>query len=95
MDPSIAQVDIGLCAGCGQCVTACPYDAIVLEDGHADVKGFICKGCGTCAAACPNKAMNLIHYSNLQLVSEMIGALQADVYAPPVISLDIEVRHGS
>jgi heterodisulfide reductase subunit A len=88
LDPSIAWVDERFCVGCGQCMEACPYDAIVLQDGHATVKSFICKGCGTCAAACPNKAMNLIHYDDRQLVSEMIGALQADVYMPPVVPLE-------
>jgi len=95
LDPSIAKVNVALCAGCGQCVEACPYGAVIIEDGHAAVKGYTCKGCGTCAAACPNKAMGLIHYDDRQILSEMIGALQAEVYTPPVVPLDQEVRHDS
>jgi len=75
LDPSIAQVNTAYCAGCGQCVQACPYSAIDLFEGVARINGYVCKGCGTCAAACPNKAMTLIHYDDRQILSEMIGLL--------------------
>jgi heterodisulfide reductase subunit A len=75
LDPSIAEVDALRCAGCGQCLAACPYQAVELELGLAKVNGYLCKGCGTCAAACPNKAMTLIHFDDRQLVAEIIGAL--------------------
>jgi heterodisulfide reductase subunit A2 len=82
MDPSIAEVAASRCAGCGQCLEACPYGAIELEVINpktgkkiAKVNEYLCKGCGTCAAACPNKAMTLIHFTDQQLVNEMIGAL--------------------
>ena len=76
LDPSVARVDTVNCAGCGQCVEACPYDAIVLEDKKAIVNEYQCKGCGTCAATCPNKAMTLIHFEDVQLISELVGALR-------------------
>jgi heterodisulfide reductase subunit A len=83
LDPSIAAVHTLFCAGCGQCVQACPYTAVELVDGKAKVNGFLCKGCGTCAAACPNKAMSLIHYDDRQVLAEMIGALAMDFSVPP------------
>jgi heterodisulfide reductase subunit A len=76
MDPSVARVDPKLCAGCGQCTTACPYEAINIENGAAVVNVYNCKGCGTCAATCTNKAMSLIHFKDQQLVAELIGALR-------------------
>ena len=79
LDPSIAEVNTLLCAGCGQCVSACPYKAIELETSVAKVNGFSCKGCGTCAAVCPNKAVSLIHYNDLELVSELIGLLAVEL----------------
>jgi heterodisulfide reductase subunit A len=81
IDPVIAEVEASQCAACGQCVAACPYDAIHLaserlsEALHAQVNDFQCKGCGTCAAACPNKAITLVQYADRQLVDEIIGAL--------------------
>lgn len=80
LDPSIAEVNALLCAGCGNCSLACPYHAIEIkltEPGRnvAEVNGFLCKGCGTCAGACPNKAISLIHYHDQQVVAEMAGAL--------------------
>ena len=75
LDPVIAQPNILYCAGCGQCVKACPYSAISLVDGVASVNAYLCKGCGTCAAACPNKAMALVHFDDRQVVNEIIGAL--------------------
>jgi heterodisulfide reductase subunit A len=75
LDPSVARVDQNRCAGCGQCVESCPYGAVSIENCLADVNPYLCKGCGTCAAACPDKAMNLIHFDDQQLVAEIIGAL--------------------
>ncbi len=75
LDPSVAEVSAARCAGCGTCVAACPYEAIRLSDGVAEVNVYLCKGCGTCAAACPNKAMTLVHYTDQQIVAELIGAL--------------------
>jgi heterodisulfide reductase subunit A2 len=83
LDPSIAEVNTQRCAGCGQCAAACPYQAIELvadnkkNQGTARVNGYLCKGCGTCAATCPNKAITLIQYDEVEMVSEIIGALSS------------------
>ncbi len=78
LDPSIAEVTLARCVGCGQCVAACPYKAIELEKSTAKVNGYLCKGCGTCAAACTNKAITLIQYDDRELVAEMIGILAVE-----------------
>ena len=75
LDPSVAIVSATACAGCGQCMAACPYEAIEFREGKAFVNAYQCKGCGTCAGTCPNKAVTLIHYDDSQLVAELAGAL--------------------
>jgi len=66
-----------MCVGCGQCVQTCPYSAIeFLEDRKvARVMEALCKGCGTCAGTCPSKAIMLRHFTDRQLVAEMLGAM--------------------
>jgi heterodisulfide reductase subunit A len=81
LDPCIAEVTTMLCAGCGQCIVSCPYNAIDFSperDNRVKINDYLCKGCGTCAAACPNKAITLIHYNDRQLVGEMIGLLESE-----------------
>ena len=41
------------CVGLGNCVRACPFDAIVIIDGLAKVIESKCKACEKCVAACP------------------------------------------
>ena len=41
----------------------------------ARVNEALCQGCGTCAGACPSKAITLRHFTDQQLVAEMIGAM--------------------
>jgi heterodisulfide reductase subunit A len=75
LDPSIAEVLLARCTGCGQCAAACPYKALEIDKGTAKVNVYMCKGCGTCAAACQNKAISLIHYDDRELVAEIVGML--------------------
>ena len=41
------------CAGFGDCVKACKFDAIHIVNGVAVVDQDKCTGCGACAAVCP------------------------------------------
>ena len=75
LDPTIAEVNKVLCAGCGLCAIACPYGTIQVENRTSKVNSYLCKGCGTCAAACRNKAISLIHYNDSQIVHELVGVL--------------------
>lgn len=48
------------CIGLGECVEACPFDAIVLSDGFPVVDPELCVGCGTCVRTCPKHVIELI-----------------------------------
>ncbi len=73
-----AEVDPDKCAACGNCVLACPYEAIeIVEEGGrraAKVNVAQCKGCGTCVAACHNDAVSQKGFTSGQL-SAMVDAL--------------------
>jgi len=73
-----AEVDREKCAACGNCVIACPYEAIeIMEmDGKrtAKVSETQCKGCGSCVAACHNDAIQQKGFTSQQL-GAMIDAL--------------------
>ena len=51
------------CAGYGNCVKACPFDAIHVINGIAKVDKEACKACGKCVAACPKGIIELVPYS--------------------------------
>jgi heterodisulfide reductase subunit A len=79
IDAATAIVDEVSCVGCQQCIASCPYQAIeFLEDKRkAYVREALCKGCGTCVGTCLSKSISLKHFTDEQLVSEMIGAMTA------------------
>jgi anaerobic dimethyl sulfoxide reductase subunit B (iron-sulfur subunit) len=58
------QIDGGLCSGCGECIDACPFSAIVMRPEGVASK---CDGCTdeldrgwdpTCVRACPMRALD-------------------------------------
>ena len=48
------------CLGYGDCVRACPFDAMHIVGGLACVDIGSCTGCGTCVSACPRGVLELI-----------------------------------
>lgn len=73
------------CIGCGMCVRKCPYGAWKLievgeKDGRpikrAELTQALCKGCGTCAADCPKDAIEMKHFTDSQIFSQIDAALE-------------------
>jgi heterodisulfide reductase subunit A len=76
------------CIGCGICVKKCPYSAWELvETGEvnektgkpikkAKITGALCKGCGTCAADCAQDAIEMKHFTDVQIMSQIDAALE-------------------
>jgi electron transport complex protein RnfB len=54
----INRVDESLCIACGDCISACPFGALTLENS-AGVLEKRCTGCGVCIAVCPQGALAL------------------------------------
>jgi ferredoxin len=55
----LAEVDEGLCTGCGTCIEMCPMETISAKDNIAIVNTEKCIGCGVCAHHCPEEAIHL------------------------------------
>ncbi|KUO43242.1 MAG: hypothetical protein APU95_00020 [Hadesarchaea archaeon YNP_N21] len=55
-----AEVDDRKCTGCGKCLNACPFGAMVeASDGKATVVALMCEGCGVCGLICPAGAIEV------------------------------------
>ena len=79
----IAVVDNNKCTGCLTCVRICPFNVPkILVNltgignivGAAFIEAAVCQGCGICAAECPARAIQLMHYTDVQL-SAKVSAL--------------------
>jgi heterodisulfide reductase subunit A len=69
---SIPDYNRGLCTGCEVCVTVCPYKAINKnEEGEIEITEVLCKGCGVCGATCVNHAIEIRHFTDEQILSEI------------------------
>jgi len=81
LEPIVARINKDQCTWCGACASACPYDAIRIENDeqkeYAVINNSICKGCGMCLPVCPTDAIELTAYSNIEIES-MIDALAQD-----------------
>jgi heterodisulfide reductase subunit A len=79
VEAATAVVNELTCVGCEQCIPTCPYTAIeyLADRGKAHIIEALCKGCGTCTATCPSKSITLRHFTDKQLMAEMVGAMEA------------------
>jgi heterodisulfide reductase subunit A len=79
---AICEVEERDCVACGACITACAYDAIELRDTPKGKKAFVnpvlCKGDGLCNAKCPTQAIELKHFTDEAILSQ-IEALTKEV----------------
>ena len=82
----VAEVDPEKCVGCLTCTRVCPFaiPQVVQQAGRNGVgalggAAFIdpaqCQGCGTCTGDCPANAIQLINYTDEQMMLKKIGGL--------------------
>ncbi|MFX0004752.1 MAG: 4Fe-4S binding protein, partial [Candidatus Hermodarchaeota archaeon] len=70
----VAEVNSEVCVGCKVCMKLCPYNAISKnEEDKAVINKMLCKGCGVCGASCPENAITVYHFTNEQILSEIIA----------------------
>lgn len=53
----LISVDKDKCTGCESCIASCPYDAIVIKDGKAEINE-LCQLCKACLSVCPEGAIS-------------------------------------
>jgi len=51
------KIDTEKCTACGDCVEACPVEAITMGE-KASINEEECVECGSCVAACPSEAIS-------------------------------------
>ncbi len=75
----VAEIDPGLCTGCGNCVQVCPTQCIKMnprrsELSLASVDWTRCIGCGNCLVACSVKAIGLPEWDDLTMLGQISAA---------------------
>jgi len=69
---SVSQIDKRRCAGCGICITLCPFQAIKFDEkGKAEVNVALCKGCGVCVTSCRSGAPDLKGFTNSEIMAQL------------------------
>ncbi len=82
----VAYVDPSKCVGCLTCTRTCPFGIpTVIWDGSehgvgglggaAFIDTAICQGCGTCTGECPANAIQLVNYTDEQMMLSESGGL--------------------
>ena len=77
----VSNVSEFMCRGCGECESACPFNAIAVavqpdKTKIAEVQEALCKGCGMCAVACPTGAATVRHYGDSEVLSMVETAFE-------------------
>jgi heterodisulfide reductase subunit A len=74
---TIAVVDPEKCVGCLTCRRTCPFEIPRVDEqfvgvgnlgGAAYIEPTLCHGCGTCTADCPANAIQLLNYTDEQIM---------------------------
>ncbi|MCX5871648.1 MAG: FAD-dependent oxidoreductase, partial [Deltaproteobacteria bacterium] len=85
---SVCEVDENKCVSCGACITACTYGAIEFyetpQGRKARVNPILCKGDGLCNTKCATNAIQLKHYTEEELLSQIDAAFPEEEVIQPM-----------
>lgn len=73
-------INESICNGCEICVGVCPYHAIQ-SNGKKTPPTVItaaCAGCGNCGAACPTGAVEMRHFTDVQIMAQIDAILEEE-----------------
>ncbi len=82
----VAVVDPEKCVGCLTCTRTCPFEIpqVIKDDGRVGIGGIggaafiddaLCQGCGTCTGECPANAIQLVNYTDEQMMLREIQGI--------------------
>ena len=82
----VAVVDPNKCVGCLTCTRTCPFEIpqVIETGGRIGVGGLggaafiddaLCQGCGTCTGECPANAIQLVNYTDEQMMLKEIKGI--------------------
>jgi heterodisulfide reductase subunit A len=75
-------VDEHKCISCGACISVCKYGAIEFHETpqgrKARVIPVLCKGDGLCNRKCPTGAIQLKHFTDEEILSEIDAAFSEE-----------------
>ena len=85
LEPLIARVNTDRCTWCGECLKACPYNAVQkISWGTKEIAYIIgsqCKGEGACVPVCPYDALDIEGYTDAQITAMIDASAPARVGA--------------
>lgn len=83
----VAVVDASKCTACLTCVRICPFNVPQIQQnlvgagnisGAAFIEPSVCQGCGTCVAECPGRAIQLMHYTDAQILAKISALFESE-----------------
>jgi heterodisulfide reductase subunit A-like polyferredoxin len=97
----VAHVDPQKCVGCLTCTRTCPFEIPMVVEGEeicgvgglggaAFIDPAQCQGCGTCTGECPANAIQLVNYTDDQIMLTEIGGLGQ--WLPDPIRINEEIK---
>lgn len=64
------------CIGCGECMKACPENAIYFDENGIHIRRELCRRCGSCAKECYSKTLKFV--GEQMTVEQVVAEIKKD-----------------